>query len=214
MGFVGRSGAASFAHRYYHAAQYRSFVSVGMAFGVDRAVQQPGEILVSERLFPYDDRTTTDVAPWRARMAQWLGLPAWQDEYTDRDRTPIRASNELLALFRRAADARSDLRVSFGTFATGSARVQSRAFRDHVLEQAMRCGAGPIIGGDMEALALLTLPERRWAVVKAIGDFADGGQASDVARNRALACARAAQFVLGAIVSRPRPQQAAASPRG
>ncbi|ADO68377.1 hypothetical protein [Stigmatella aurantiaca] len=163
-------------------------IALGMAFGMSRKVQGFGDVLVSQSLFPYDDREMVDSPTGPA---------------PNYSRTKYRHANAgLIAMVEREAKRTPyHFRVSFGTLLSGGARVSSQQFRDELFNHVPP-GRFPVIGGDMEGVGLLAVaPADRpvWIVVKGISDFGEGPVADTVPDNRATACFNAALLVLSAI---------------
>jgi len=161
----------------------RALIAVGMAFGMSRKEQQLGEVLVSRRLFPYDIREVHD------RGAGWTCDWARTDS--------VKAHGGLITMFERASKrGQFPFRVSFGTILSGGARISSGRFRDELGRAVMSksCHGTPI-GGDMEGAGFLSV-SRRWIVVKAISDFADGPVTVTDDTERTRACQNAVQLVL------------------
>lgn len=199
MGAVGPTGSTRQAHFYLAATEAQGIICLGMAFGISRAHQAVGTVLVSDSLFPYDVR---DVIVDPDRADAWVYR--YDAEATSHAATTYPAKADLRAqLWQHAATATLTHSVQFGCLLTGSARIRSPAYRN---ELVMRCAnvAPNIVGGEMEGLGLLSLAERdrsHWIVVKGICDFADEQQIGDAKLNRRLACANASRFVLGALRS-------------
>lgn len=188
MGALGPSGAISSAHFYFEKTRATGLISIGMAFGLSRTQQVPGTVLVSEALFPYDDRV---VRPVEGAF-----------EYTYKDKSAVPCKEDLLRIFRAYATARSvdkdGFKHQFGVLLSGSAKVECTAYRDQLFRW---CGQfGSLIGGEMEGVALLSL-RKDWAgiIVKGICDFAEDGQVEEVKQHRTLACTNAAQFAINAL---------------
>lgn len=193
-GGLGPRGSSANARFYLDATGATSLISVGMAFGIDRKTQRPGDVLVSSHLFPYDDRYVDDDAG------------GWRYDYARRDIKMYRAKSDLLKMIEQfklgPGKAR---RIAIGCLLTGSALIHSRLYRDHLVE---RCSAAAksIIGGEMEGVGLLGLSARDracWLVAKGISDFADGPTSDPIAeaQSRRVACENAAAVVLEALAA-------------
>jgi nucleoside phosphorylase len=174
------------------ATQATGIICLGMAFGISREEQPVGTVLVSESLFPYDART---VVPDPERDGQW------KYQYGRHARV-YRSKPSLQRIFKQHHARRSSQhQVEFGCLLTGSAVIQCASFRDRLVSWCMSV-APRVRGGEMEGAGFLSLSERRratWIVVKAIADFADEHQGSDVEVHRSQACANSARFVLQAL---------------
>lgn len=192
MGPLSHTGSAALAIQYRAETHAQAIISLGMAFGTLPKLQRIGDVLVSTGVLPYDNRTV--------RTGSDEGAIVSYDE------AMVHRSNpELLGRFRRAAEAAEwKGRVMSGLLLSGGARIHCAAFRD---ELARECGRGKgdvVVGGDMEAVGFLSVAEPDkacWIVVKAISDFADHHRDAIIERSRAVACYRAAKFVLGVMLS-------------
>jgi len=170
-------------------------VLVGMAFGVDRAVQNGGDVIVATHLVTYDDRDVVSDD----------GLPRVTYPRLDRQRHPAREA--AVELLRRAA--RRGLggpSVHFGTVLSGAARIHCAAYRDEVL--AAMVEVGTVVGGEMEGVGVLSVSrpdDPNWLLVKGISDFADEQRHVEAPRLKSLACLHAATFFLQALHSEGEP---------
>jgi nucleoside phosphorylase len=144
---------------------------VGIAFGIDSAAQKHGDVLVSQRVLPCDERNVT--ARQRA-PADPTWLPEWDYDF----RAPaIEASPTLTRRVEIGAKSDNwtiDFGIHAGTLLSGGARIESSLYLLHLL----RCASGfaPIIGGDMETAILASLArndEIDWITIKGISDFAE-----------------------------------------
>lgn len=185
MGAIMPNGSASKAVLFQAATGARALLTLGMAYGIDRKTQGFGEVLVARRIFPYDSRNVVDSA---------------SGPVADYSRTKSRGAHQgLIKMLERASKRRAQpFKVSFGTILSGGARVSSAAFRDQ-LAQGVPAGHGTVIGGEMEGVGLLAVAQR-WAVVKAISDFAESPASQTDDEQRAAACRNAASFVLTALL--------------
>ena len=201
IGGLGNEGSGRNALYYLSATNASSLVCLGMAFGISRKLQSHGDVLVAERVFPYDIRKVVPARGWQ-RFLPWGGGAPWAYDYAKT--TTHSAKKELRRVFRSyELPADAQFKVHFGCLLTGSARIGSRPYRDEILRSCVNV-APTIIGGEMEAVGFLPLDKpkhARWILVKGISDFADEQQRGDADRFRSQACANAAGFVLGALSS-------------
>jgi nucleoside phosphorylase len=192
MGALGRLGSAARGIRFQEATGAKGIVQLGMAFGIDPQNQQPGDVVVSTSLIPYDTR---DIRPVPDASGGYVV------EYPQADRQPARQA--LVNLFRREKR-RGGHRfgIHFGAMLSGAARIHSRRFRDELV-RSIPAGEDPIVGGEMEGVGLLaastSLDDPIWCVVKGIADFADENRDAVIQVNRPIACRNAAEFVLSAL---------------
>lgn len=192
MGALSYGGSAATGFHFMSKTRATQVVCVGMAFGVNRGLQRFGDVLVSDAVFPYEQR---DVVVANGRWAYSYGDSA----------TTYRASREVFAVLeqqrrRHDADA-AGFRVMPGCLLTGNARIRAAGYRDDVIRWSSHV-ASVVVGGEMEGVGLLSLSPKgkpNWMIVKGVCDFADEQQEDEVARNRERACRNAANFVLDAL---------------
>ncbi len=147
-------------------------IMVGIAFGIDRAKRQLGDILVSRQIQSYEPQKKK---PGRA-------IPRG-------DR--VTAPTNLLDAFRSADMAWKGTPVHFGLILSGEKLIDDAEFLAELAAQEPEA-----IGGEMEGAGLYAAcADARidWILVKAICDWADGTK-SDGAQPQAAQ--NAAQFVL------------------
>ena len=162
-GGLGPTGSAANARFYVEATNAENIILVGMAFGIDPKSQKAGEVLVSSHVFPYDDRLVQEEDA------------DWQYDYSQRSIRQYKANEGLLRAvneFLRKKNNKDRARV--GCLLTGSALIYSTKYRDYLVDRASRAATN-IIGGEMEAVGLLSLHPRDraiWLVVKGVSDFA------------------------------------------
>lgn len=205
MGPLGYGGSAATAQFYRAETQATSIIAVGMAFGIER-VQQIGDVLVSEGIYPYDDRDVVAVEggfEYRYEPTTANGDSVGPPEPGARTCAKYRrAKPSLLRLFRRHAEtSRLDFSARFGALLSGSARIRCAAYRD-MLRKHLEGRGETIVGGEMEAVGLLSCSDPQapwWIVVKGICDFADESHDGAFEDHRRLACRNAARFVLACL---------------
>ena len=192
MGPLRRGGSADLALRYKLGTQASAIVQVGMAFGVSpqNEIQRYGDVMVSSHVIPYDNR---DVRPQEGKPYHVsYERASWEE-----------ASPVLIRTFVSEADRRKGQRgfqVHVGAILSGAARIHSSVFRDELV-RTVPAGDQPIIGGEMEAVGLLSAADSpNWCVVKGIVDFADEKRDEVFEANRPIACRNAANFVLDALL--------------
>lgn len=185
MGPFSHGGSASRAILCQQATGATALIQLGMAFGVDRARQSIGDVLVSSAVLPYDDRDARDE----------------NDDYVF-DYKRVRrhsAKASLLALFRdEERRGKFDQQIHVGELLSGAARVFSRNFLKELMSQVPGVSDG-IVGGEMEGVGLLSVSPRAeplWIVIKGICDFADDQRDVEIKETRPVACRNSAMFVL------------------
>lgn len=210
-GALGYGGSASAAQIYQAETRATGIIAVGMAFGISREQQKIGDVLVSEGLFPYDDRL----------ILEQEGKPVYRYEALNAATGPVhdpaeggrrprqyakfrQAKPSLLKFFRAQAKRQrtnEGPQIHVGALLSGNARIRSAAYRDMLYEQ-LATRRKSIVGGEMEAVGLLSCsdPDKPWwIVVKGICDFADAGRDADIVQAREPACHNAARFVLASL---------------
>lgn len=186
MGSLAYGGSASKALLCLQAMGATSMVQLGMAFGVDDKKQEFGDVLVSTAILPYDMRdvlTSEDGSGYR-------------NSYGRVKREPAKAS--LVNLFRQSEQIRQDwgFNVHFGDVLSGAAVISSRHYIKELIDNVPKADE-PIVGGEMEAVGLLSVSERPlWIVIKGISDFADDRRREYIAKTRLDACYNSALFTL------------------
>lgn len=195
MGPLGYRAAAWNAIMFKTATSATAVATVGMAFGALPGTQNLGDVLVATHVIPYDNR--------RKYIAE-NGAEA-----TDyRRATPRRCRPSLLSLMKRHAKRQHHLsrndddqvfEVHFGAFLSGAAQIQSAHYRDRLVRAFAN---RPVVGGDMEAVALSAASDPNdpsWLAVKGISDFADEDRDKHVETARRRASENAIRFLLGAL---------------
>lgn len=171
-----------------------AIVQLGMAFGIDPSQQNPGDVLVSSSLIPYDRRKVL------------AHEEHYRFDYTDAVLQPARPS--MLELFLRERERNEwPFRIHVGAVLSGGTAIYCTKFRDELVT-AFQPSADPIVGGEMEAVGLVSVspPEDpAWIMVKGISDFAEDTRPDDWERTRELACHNSVLFVLSALVKARQP---------
>ncbi|OHU84335.1 MULTISPECIES: pentapeptide repeat-containing protein [Pseudoalteromonas] len=179
-------GALQSAEAAIAAWQPKAVIAVGIAFGINKAKQNVGDVLVSEYLIPYELARVNPDGSSLLRGAR----PA--------------ASHKLLMAFKQlhhhllASKAHDFPELRFGGMFTGDKLIDSAGFLNDLKGHAPEA-----IGGEMEGTGLYTAAARAnldWIVVKAICDFADGHKNSgSKEQDQALAARHAAKVVKEAL---------------
>jgi nucleoside phosphorylase len=177
-----------------------AIVQLGMAFGVDPGQQKLGDVLVSSSLIPYD------------RKKVHADGDSYRYDYTDTKPEPVRPS--MLEFFMREADklgkdgkSRWPFGIHVGIVLSGGSAIYSTKFRNELLE-AFRSTADPIVGGEMEAVGLVSVSppdDPAWIMVKGISDFAEDTRENGFKSTRDQACRNSAFFVLSALKEAKQP---------
>jgi nucleoside phosphorylase len=190
MGPLSHGGSASQGIFFKSATGATAIIQLGMAFGIMPARQQPGDVLVSSSIIPYDRRDIRTIG----------------ETYTV-DYAPARRHESIPSLLRVFQAERergvNPFQVHIGAFLSGGARIHSRLFRDELVS-SVPAGDDVIVGGEMEGVGLLSISPANdpvWIVVKGISDFADEDRDEVIEQNRPIACRNAADFVLDALLN-------------
>lgn len=183
MGATTPGGAFATAYTAIATVRPSAIIMVGIAFGIDQAKQQIGDVLVAKQLFSYE--------PQRVGT-----LPGSEEEVViprgDRATTSTR-------LLDRCEDGAlswpgNQARVQFGLILSGEKLI------DHAPTVAkLRAQEREAIGGEMEGSGLYVAATQHkidWILIKAICDWADGRKGEDKEARQALAAHNAASFVL------------------
>jgi len=158
-------------------------IMVGIAFGINEDHQSIGDILVSERLRPYDLQRVGTREDGQAQVIL-------------RDDKP-HASSWLLNLLRSSELTWEGAAVRFGTVLTGAKLVDNLDFREQI-----HTFDPEAIGGEMEGAGLYVACHDQkvdWILVKGISDFANGKKAKDKDIRQSVAANNAAKFVYHAL---------------
>jgi nucleoside phosphorylase len=162
-------------------------IMVGIACGMKPAQQQPGDILIAERLISYEP--------------QRIGTGQYSAESIIRYRGErVSASARLLGLFKNGA-LLLDLtgwprqpRAFFGPILSGDKLLDNTAARETLLQLEPEA-----IGLEMEGIGLYEVATRwhvEWLLIKAISDWGDGKKADNKEQLQQQAAENAARFTL------------------
>lgn len=189
MGPFSYEGSASKAIHYRVAMGATGIIQVGMCFGVDESWQTLGDVVVSKYLIAYDRRDVTTV----------------DGKYkVDYSLAPVHeAKPSLIQMIQRRLEQWNEpYKVFIGGVLSGGARIWSTPYLKEVVEGVPKVEGGMIVGGEMEAVGLLSIspPDNPlWMVVKGICDFADENRHRTIDEARPRACRNAASLVLSAL---------------
>lgn len=161
-----------------------SVILLGMAFGIDQEKQQFGDVLVSTSIVPYDLRTVVSNETGGYNFC-----------YEKQRRF---SANQKLVEFLKKNKTKEEYEIMFGAFLSGGSLIKSSSFRDELVAM-IPASDEPIIGGEMEGVALLSIssPDSPiWIIVKGVSDFADEHRDKYIDEMRPKACKNAASFVM------------------
>jgi adenosylhomocysteine nucleosidase len=132
MGPLSYGGSASKGIFFKSATGAAAIIQIGMAFGIMPGQQQPGDVLVSSSIIPYDRRDIRTVgAGYRVDYA-----PARRHE----------SIPSLLRVFRAERERGGHpFQVHIGSLLSGGARIHSRHFRDELASQ-VPAGEDEVVG--------------------------------------------------------------------
>ncbi len=192
MGSFSTLGSAFTCYQALRETGATCILGVGIAFGVDPNTQRIGDIILSEALHLYDEGTVVDDAQGY--------------RYTYDGPAVVPATDRLVDQFRRVDRATltwptTTPQLHVGRFLSGGARIESAAFRDHLVERVAPYGP-QVVGGEMEAAgiaAACAAVKSAWVVVKAISDFATKESRAGIKTTRGPAADNAARFTLHAL---------------
>jgi nucleoside phosphorylase len=180
MGSLGPGGSALTVAEAIRTVRPRAVIMVGIAFGVDRARQKIGEVLIAEQLLDYETKRI-GTGPSGELRIEARG-----------PRTP--ASARLIDRFHAARLHCKGLSISYGLVLSGDKLVDNVDYRKEINTMAVEA-----IGGEMEGRGLYAAASRAnvdWLLVKAICDWADGRKKYQKKARQLLAARNAAEAVI------------------
>ncbi len=190
MGSLRYGGAAWQSINFRIATGATGLIAVGTAFGVDQELQNIGDVLISTKMIPYDDRKIVN-DPNGGWMADRSGMKSRN------------AKESLVKLMKRYAEnSKPGFNIHEGSFLSGGAQIQSTFFRNELVAEF----SPQPVGGDMETVALASTCDPNhpnWIAVKGISDFADDNRDKVIEDGRKIASHNAIEFVLGALSQSP-----------
>lgn len=177
MGTIGRESATITASDAIASCSPKAVFMIGIAFGINRKKQKVGDLLVAERVIPYEP--------------QKIGK-----DHEDRGKAGP-AGITLLNRVRNVHDweyliGERQVGIQIGEVLTGEKLVDDVAFRDALLETYKLA-----IGGEMEGASIYAACEgnvKEWIMIKAICDFADGKKKINKKKNQLTAVGSALSF--------------------
>jgi nucleoside phosphorylase len=189
MGSGGLGGSQESVGKAIDALSPAVAVLVGIAFGIDEKKQKIGDVLVSERLMPYELQRRGTGPDGATRIVPRGSRP---------DASPSLVESLRVAHLTRPSP---QPRVRFGLLLSGEKLVDNIDFRSQLLALAPEA-----IGGEMEGSGFYVACQDRkvdWVVVKAICDWADGKKAKDKTSRQRKAALNSASFLLDALCQAP-----------
>lgn len=195
MGSNRPDGSAFTCHRALAETQATSVIGVGTAFGVDEAVQDTGDVVISTAIFMYEESTVLDIANAatgvRYKYKPSAKIPAstrWLDRFYEMRRGGWRTPS-----------GRDGMHL--GVLLAGAKRVESLRFRDELVKHRVPPSDDPVVGGEMEAagIAAACRAPVEWIVVKGISDFGTKKSRRKISKTRTPAARAAAECVLDAL---------------
>ena len=157
-------------------------IAVGIAFGMKDKKHGIGDILVSERLVPYEAlKISRDEKTDRKKVIKRHGIPS----------APVRILNR----FKTAQpywNLTNEIPVHFGTLLSGAKLIDDRVFKARLTKDYPEA-----IGGEMEGSGFCAASEfnrKDWIVVKAICDWAEN-KSENKDESQKIAAANSADFV-------------------
>ena len=162
----------------------KSVIMVGIAFGVDPARQQIGDVIVSTKLHYYSPDRVGSAPDGSLRVIPRGSL--------------VDATGWIIGRLRESADHWKGGAVKFGLLLSGESLVDNLQFRNQILARTEEALGGEMEGAGLYAAAWDT--QVSWVVVKSICDWADGNKARDADARQRLAASAACSFVLDSIM--------------
>ncbi len=151
---------------------------VGIAFGVNSEKQKIGDILVSEKVFPYELTKISTNNSNKIEINRNL---------------PIQPDFDIVNIFKNFE--LKGFAVLSGTILSGEKLVDNIDYRNSLIELS---NDSNVIGGEMEACGVAHASRRRgfskWIIVKAICDFGDGNKSRNKEKYQSLAASNAMKF--------------------
>lgn len=151
---------------------------VGIAFGVDSNCQKIGDVLVSEKVFPYE----------------LVKIATKDDEQFMINRNlAVEPDQDIVNIFKNfELDGYS---VFSGTILSGEKLVDNIDYRNSLIKLS---NDSKIIGGEMESCGVAHASKRvglsKWIIVKSICDFGDGNKSVDKDKNQDIASLNAMEY--------------------
>lgn len=194
MGSYTPDGSAFACFRARAETRATSVIGVGMAFGINEAVQGIADVLVSTSVFLYEDcRVRDDPATGGFRHEP---LKEARVDASERWVTRFRALKN-----KGWTPSSGECELHFGRVLAGSKLIESAAFRDELVRERVPPADDPVVGGEMEAagIAAACRPPGEWIIVKGICDYATKESRRHVPKTRVPAARAAADCVLDAL---------------
>lgn len=176
MGSGGIDGSQESVRRSIQAVQPKGILMVGIAFGVDRAKQPIGTILVSKQIHSYELQ----------RISKDASITLRGDRVT--------ASPMLLNLVSHAEVEwpEASPKVKRGLVLSGEKLIDNKDYRDLLIKAAPEA-----LGGEMEGAGVYVASQSAkvdWLLVKAVCDWADGNKSKKKEKWQTKAAQAAAEF--------------------
>lgn len=178
MGSGGPGGSLFTVSEGIRALSPSSIVMVGIAFGLDSAKQQIGDILVSQQIFSYEQQRVGSNSDGGLST-----LPRGARSF---------ASPRLLDRFKSGVKDWKGQQVKFGLILSGEKLIDHPGFRDQLRVLEPEASGGEMEGAGLCAAAVTHNVD--WILVKAICDWADGKKSLNKDENQQRAARNAAQF--------------------
>jgi nucleoside phosphorylase len=144
-------------------------IMIGIAYGVDKARQKIGDVLISKNIIPYDKYKIKN------------GVKE--------ERGEIFTSGQILFdRFKNITDC-SQIKCHIGDIASGEILINDEEFRNAITKRFPNT-----IGGEMEGTGLASASEskrKEWILIKGICDFADGNKDNNKDNNQIIAARNA-----------------------
>lgn len=159
--------------------QVKAVIMIGICFGVDKAKQHIGDVVVSSSVRNYETR----------RMGKKQEIPRGKTYQSDK--CLYNAFNNLKLSWENIGIDDEKKEIIIGDYISGEQLVDNIKVRDKLLSESPEAKAGEMEGnGIVAACEAERIP---WILAKAICDFADGKKGTKKKEKQAIAAASSAQ---------------------
>lgn len=189
MGSVGSgSSLITVSNALNHWSSIKVVLMIGICFGIDEEKQNIGDVLVSDSIFPYENRRVS------------------KNDQTPRG-TQITANKTLSNHFKSlktnwnyVTDEGLTIKLEVCPLLSGEKLVDNKEYRDQLKKEFPTA-----LGGEMEGTGLGIICQDKnipWVLVKSICDFADGNKSQNKKKNQEIAAKTAIYCCIQALSSK------------
>jgi nucleoside phosphorylase len=180
MGAVGRDAALNTARDAIELWRPKALIMVGIAFGADCGKHQPADVLIAEKIVPYESQRVGQKIIFRS------AIPSSGQTLLNRFKNALGWS------FQRPDGSR--VRAYSGAILSGEKLIDDLLFKQELMSQFSEA-----IGGEMEGAGVYAAASHaklEWILVKGVCDWADGEKHDGYQEMAAAAAASLTHFVL------------------